>query len=319
MYGPRTIVRPLALSLATLAAACGADDVEGPGGDTEIGDSDGGSMSGNPTGSPTGDPSGNDGGTTGNSTDETDSNAADGSGTGSPEPEGFDDEFDDPATLSQWTRLHETEGEDAPYSTLDVSMTSDGRLTMTPTAGGWYGDFSGPFLYKDLSGDFVVEVTVSADRVGSPGSPPTGLYNSAGLMVRDPASSSGSENWIIHNVGNQSLEVGLSSEGKTTTNSNSVLDLTPVSGMTAGMLRICRVGSEFILARQLDGEDAWMVTNSYNRSDMPGALQVGLMTNGWNSNGTEPDLGASPDVVGTFEYIRMWRPDGAGDCTATAE
>jgi hypothetical protein len=50
---------------------------------------------------------------------------------------------------------------------------------------------------------------------------------------------------------------------------------------------------------------------------MPNELQVGMMVNGWNSNGSTPDLGLVPDVVGTFDYIRLWRPDaGAASCTA---
>jgi regulation of enolase protein 1 (concanavalin A-like superfamily) len=235
--------------------------------------------------------------------------------TTDPDPGAFDDEFDDPATLSNWTRLHEVEGDPAPYSSLDIDGTNAGQLTIIPNAGGWFDDYDGTFLFKPMSGDFVVEVSVTASQQGAPSSPPDMLYNSAGLMVRDPASGDGSENWVIHNVGRQSMQIGVATEGKTTQNSNSSLQLTP--GTFSGRLRLCRVGSRFLLARQLSDESSWTQTNAYDRTDMPNDVQLGMMVNGWNSNGGQPDLDLDPDVVATFDYIRMWRPESGEDsCTA---
>ena len=231
-----------------------------------------------------------------------------------PDFEGFSDEFDDPATLERWTRRHEAEGGAVPYATLDIGQTHAGRLTIVPTAGGWFNDFDGPFLYKPVEGDFVVEVQVWAQSLSSPGQAPMNLYNSGGLMVRDPDHGDGNENWIIHNVGRQSMEVGVATEGKTTTDSSSVLELIP--GTWSGRLRICRLGSAFILTRMLDDENTFTQTHRYERADMPQMVQLGLMANGWNSNGSMPDFDVEPDVEASFEYIRLWRPDSEADCTA---
>jgi hypothetical protein len=236
--------------------------------------------------------------------------------SGDVDPEGFDDEFDDPSTLTNWQRLHELEGDGPPYELLDIDETTAEQLTVIPFAGGWYADFDGTFLFKMMSGDFVVETSVAANRRGQDGGPPERLYNSAGLMARDPSSTDGRENWVIHNVGRQSMEVGVATEGKTTVDSQSTLMLTP--GTWSGRLRLCRVGDRFVLARRLSDETEWTQTQAYERPDMPDQIQLGMMVNGWNSNGGSPDFDLDPDVVATFDYIRLWRPD-AGEASCTAE
>jgi hypothetical protein len=104
------------------------------------------------------------------------------------------------------------------------------------------------------------------------------------------------------------------SEGKTTVGSQSTLEL--VDGPFHGRLRICRVGSAIVLARMLDGETVWRVMNRYDRGDMPEDLQVGMIVNGWNSSGPEPDLSRAPDVEATFDYVRFAVPDGEAGCVA---
>lgn len=250
-------------------------------------------------------------GTTGGSDSDPSGSGSEGTGQGSGE---FSDEFDDPATLADWTRRHEAEGGPAQYTTLDISETNEGQLTIIPTAGGWFNEFDGPFLYKMVEGDFILETQVVAESRQSPGEPPMNLYNSAGLMVRDPEHGPGSENWVIHNVGRQSLEMGVATEGKTTTNSTSILELVP--GTNSGRLRICRIGADVILARMLADENTFTETHRYVRGDMNGELQVGLMVNGWNSNGSMPDTDIEPDVIGRFDYVRLSQPQSEADCFA---
>ena len=224
----------------------------------------------------------------------------------------FSDEFDDASTLGQWTRGHEDEGRDAQYSTLDVDESTAGALTIVPTRDGWFGDFDGPLLFKEVSGDFVIKTLVQAGSTSDPATAPMNLFNSAGLLVRDPDHQPGVENWIMHNLGFQAEFVG--SEGKTTVNSESMLTLVP--GPNRGRLRLCRTGDRFILARRLDGESAFMQTHEFNRADLPDTLQVGLVANGWNSGGLEPDLSITPDLRATFDYIRLWTGASEADCLA---
>lgn len=226
---------------------------------------------------------------------------------------GLSDEFDDPATLPRWRRWHEVVGVDARHELLDIDQTNPGMLTLRPRAGGWFGGFEGPLLYKMLRGDFLVETSVQAAKVGDPGAPPDEAFNSAGLMVRDPAHGEGQANWIMYNVGRQQDD-RVATEGKTTVDSQSTLEL--VDGANGGRLRICRLGSSFILARQLEGESQFTVTQRYDRSDLPGDVQVGMIANGWNSSEPQPDLSRTPDLEGTFDYVRFSVPSGEDACTA---
>lgn len=232
---------------------------------------------------------------------------------GLPASDALSDEFDDAGTLSSWRQWHQVAGTDRPYELLDIGRTNAGMLTLQPKAGGWFGGNEGPLLYKMVEGDFVVETWVSAAKFGDPGSPPDEQFNSAGLMARDPVTGDGRDNWIMFNVGRQE-GARVATEGKTTVNSQSTLEL--VDGPRQGRLRICRVGSTFVLARRMEGEGAFTVMHRYERSDLPEALQVGMVATGWNSAEPQPDLSRTPDITGAFDYVRFSKPEGEADCTA---
>ena len=217
------------------------------------------------------------------------------------------DEFNDPSTLARWTVREEAEGD--PPATERVAI-ADGRLQLIPTAGGWFGDWVGALLFKTVSGDFIVETHVTASSRTNPDAAPGLPFNSGGLLVRDPASVPGDQSWIAHNVGYQSASVA--TEGKTTVSSQSMLFL--VDGIHHGRLRVCRIGDMFVLARQLDDESAWTETHRFERPDLPAQLQVGMMANGWNSTGADPDLGLTPDVDVSFDYVRFHLAADEGDC-----
>lgn len=231
---------------------------------------------------------------------------------GEPVSDALSDEFDDASTRSRWRLWQDVSGEDPRHELLDIDQTHPGMLTIRPRAGGWYAEHEGPLLYKLVDGDFLVETWVAASKVGDPDAPPDQPYNSAGLLVRDPNHAPGRDNWVMYNVGRQDGRVA--SEGKTTVDSQSVLEL--VEGARQGRLRICRLGSQLVLARQLDGEAAFTVTQRYDRGDLPGTLQVGTIVNGWNSLGPEPNLDVAPDLEATFDYVRFSRPTTEADCTA---
>lgn len=218
------------------------------------------------------------------------------------------DEFDDPS-LEGWMWRHEVEGTQAQWSRREVM---GGVLEIEPTTSGWYGDYDGPFMFKLIEGDFVLETIVVVDDRDEPGSAPDELFNSAGLLVRRPDHGPGAENWVMHNLGMQNGEVA--TEGKTTVDSTSVLTLFP--GVRNGRLRVCRIGQDIELARWLDDEDAWNVTHVFPRADFPETLQVGLVVNGWNSGGPQPDLTRDPDLLARFGYARFWTPADFNACTA---
>lgn len=230
---------------------------------------------------------------------------------GTPVSDSLSDELDDPATLSRWRQWHQVQGDDPPYDLLDLAQTNPGRLTLRPKAGGWYGSYQGPLIYKMVRGDFRVETWVSAAKLGNPDAPPDEQFNSAGLLARDPEHGPGHDDWVMVNTGRQLGEL-VGSEGKTTVGSQSTLEL--VEGSFRGRLRICRVGSVFVLARMLEGETQWRVLNRYERGDLPEDLQVGMVATAWNTSDVEPELGRAPDVEATFDYVRFAVPASEAGC-----
>ena len=238
----------------------------------------------------------------------------------SPEPAGapasqagLSDEFDDASTLSNWRIWHKVKGVDATHDLLDISTSHDGMMTLRPKAGGWYADNESPFIYKMIRGDFMVEIQVNAAHRERADDPPDEQFNSAGMMARDPASVPGRANWVMFNTGRQ-LGEQVASEGKTTVNSESTLEL--IDGPHHGLLRMCRVGAALVLARQLDGETSFSVVHRFDRSDLPTDLQVGLVAGAWNTSAENPDTSRTPDLEATFDYIRFSAIATEADCTA---
>jgi hypothetical protein len=209
------------------------------------------------------------------------------------------DEFDDASSLECWARREVVEGTPAQYELLDVDTTVPGQLVIEPTGSGWYDDDEGPFLYKELTGDFVVEVEAAALDEGDLVSAPSEPFHSAGLLARDPSSDQGTQDWVMYNLGRQEMFVG--SEGKTTLSSMSVLTLLP--GEHRGLLRMCRDGADIRLLRRLEGDAAWVEEHVYPRPDLPATLQVGLVINAWPPGG-----GDARNLHARFGYVRFGDP-----------
>lgn len=222
------------------------------------------------------------------------------------------DELDDPGTLSRWRQWDEVEGETRTEH-LDVAESTAGMLTLRPRAGGWYGSYRGPLIYKMVKGDFRVETWVSAHKLGNVEVPPDEQFNSAGLLARDPEHGPGHDDWVMVNVGRQ-LGALVGSEGKTTVGSQSTLEL--VEGAFRGRLRMCRVGGVVIVARMLEGESEWRVLNRFERGDLPESLQVGMVATGWNTGEEQPELSRVPDLEARFDYVRFAGVGSEADCTA---
>lgn len=306
---------PLALSLIALAIvlpACGGDDSGGAGGSTSTStggsDTGGGHSGGGHTGGS------HSGGTTtgGAHTGGTQSGGTGGQsgGAGGDDLSALDDELDDPTTLSDWKLLHQELGLPAPYDTLDIDTTVPGKLAISPTVSAWYMEDMATFLYKEVTGDFVVEVDAAAYKKNTASSAPTEIFNSAGLLVRDPASGAGTQRWVMYNIGYQQDFLGV--EGKVTQSSQSELILIPTSGQHAGRLRICRVDGAVHMLRRLPGDQAWTETHTFPGTfqtptfTFPDTVQVGFIDNAYTV----------ADVRAEFDYIHFRRVTTSTDCSA---
>jgi hypothetical protein len=265
---------------------------------------------------------------------------------------GLSDEFDDSSSIADWQRVNEVEGWNADQlRQWDVNQTQAGRMTMTPETVVWYGSWRGPMTFKEVTGDFVfttqVHVTDRDDVGGSDADdvPGDGQYSLGGVMIRTPRDitnpetdwTSGSladdgtndgENYVFLSLGYGALANEFSLEVKTTRNSNSQLELTPL-GQDASVINVqtARIGTDVFTLYQRPGEE-WQVHRRYSRPDMPETIQVGLVTyTDWDKandfdpfyhNGnvlTEdgfnptPNQPFNPDLVAGFEYARYVRPD----------
>jgi hypothetical protein len=226
---------------------------------------------------------------------------------------GLSDEFDDPATLAtRWRWRQAVEGGPPQTAVFDVNASHPGMLSIQPLTSGWFGVYSGPFLYQHVRGDILLEVEVFAGRVGLLDAAPTRPYNSAGIVVRDPVHGRNADNWLMVNIGHQAEFVG--TETKTTVDSQSVLILDEAPHR--GRLRLCRVGSTYVMGRFLTNDEAWTEIRRYERPDLPDEVQLGLVTNGWNSLVAEPNPNVAPDLFARFGYARFRRPAGLDDCLA---
>lgn len=189
------------------------------------------------------------------------------------------DEFDDEATLGNWKWFHEAEGWANMIRTVDVNRTNKGNLYLEPSTSGWFEDFQGTFLFKEVTGNFLATTRLKVS--GKNGELPTALWSLAGLMVREPRAMKKenwqpkNENWLFFTVGIAEPAGQLMFETKSTVNSRSNLKLRPAkTGWVE--LGIARVRSAFVLLYRYDGETKWQVQERFHRRDLGHTLQIGI-------------------------------------------
>lgn len=247
---------------------------------------------------------------------------------------GLSDEFDNPATLSNWNRVYQVEGWGVDQlEQWDINQSNAGRMTMMPHTSSWFEEWRGVQAYKQVTGDFVVTTDVEPTGRSGTGAPNT-QYSLAGIMVRTPRPemqngradwTPNGQNYIFLSMGAASQPGSYQFEVKNTLNSNSQLEVS--NGGSRARIQIARIGSAFIVLRQIDN-GAWEVHRRYTRADMPQTLNVGLTTyTDWppcqqagyeyhNTNlltGAVPRLAggtvqANPDLIARFDYVRYRRP-----------
>jgi regulation of enolase protein 1 (concanavalin A-like superfamily) len=228
--------------------------------------------------------------------------------TPSPTPiSGFSDEFTNSGTISNWTSRQVVEGGVNQIATWNINSTVPGNMVLIPASNNvaWYNGLVGPFIYKNVTGDFVISLRVNAHSFINPASAPGQIYNAGGLLVRNPASVSGAQNWIEMAVGNHESANGLVTVN---TINSAAPNLAPIAGVTNTSIRICRIGSVFRLYTSADNEQTWDQSASFTRSDLPSTLQVGMVVVAANASG-------NPDIQADFDYIRGIVPTSVSDCT----
>lgn len=269
---------------------------------------------------------------------------------------GLSDEFADAASINNWSEVNQTEGWGARGAQLNqwtVNANGDGQMVMQPHTVVWYGDWRGPLVYKEVTGDFVVTTRMTItdrDNVGGSDAdnvPGDGQFSLGGLMIRTPRAitngaadwqpgsgvedgTNNGENYVFLSMDYTSGSNNFSFEVKTTRNSNSVLEITPLAQTPNEVeLRIARVGNSIIALHRRVGEANWTVHRRYSRPDMPATMQVGMVTySDWEKandlapvvhNGSvlapgqivdpSPFQPFNPDLTASFGYTRFARPD----------
>lgn len=232
--------------------------------------------------------------------------------------ERLSDEFNDTASLQQWSLFHAAEGYPNKIKSVGVNQ---GKLELQPKASGWYADYQAPFLFKTITGNFDVRTKVKVSGANS--TLPTVDWSLAGLMVRQPKQTNKEtwrprqENWLFITTGIAEQTDLPVFEVKSTNNSLSNLKLRP--GKTGWVeLRIVRVEAAFILLARYEGE-AWQILERFYRPVMMGPLQVGLNAySSWNAVPqqiksdpklfNETVLDTPSDLLLQVDYIRFKRP-----------
>jgi Protein of unknown function (DUF1349) len=236
------------------------------------------------------------------------------------------DEFSDTANLASWKNPSAVEGWPSQIQKLVVNATSPGALYLVPYTSTWFEDYHGVFLYKEVTGDFMVTTRIKA--IGKHSAVPISAFSLTGVMARAPRDgltvatwTPGRENWVFITTG-----VGHAVEGtpqiETKTTVNSVSDLRLIPSVTDWLdLRIVRVGQTFVMLYRLPGE-SWTLSRCFDRPDLPQRLQVGLNaytdwepinSQFYNNEGafnrtllTGPQT--HPDLIVRDDYIRFSRP-----------
>ena len=195
------------------------------------------------------------------------------------------DEFDG-TTLTGWSTM---DGD--VTSGTDTASLANRMLTITSAQASWVRAERAFYLWKPVSGDFVVTTRIHVHGMATP--TPTADWSLAGLLVRRaPAGASRDENWLGWTTGGVAGTQVF--ERKTTRHAVSILNL--LQAQTGWVeLRIARIGPRFLLLHRYDG-GAWSLDYAYWRPDLPTTLQAGIdAQSGWQD--TKADLVADVDFV----------------------
>jgi hypothetical protein len=185
---------------------------------------------------------------------------------------------------------------------VDIGIENDSLILTLKYRALWFMNQRGVLFHKPVSGDFKITANVYAAKSSDPSRPPggDGSVQLGGLMARD--GSGGLENYVFIVVGDDSN--GLSVETKNTVDGASEYD-GPSWGSAEAELRLCRSGQIFKLyKRHIGAGEPWLLTKTFERSDLPDTLQVGV--NIYTDN--------TPDLRVRFEQLRIEPISAETDC-----
>lgn len=223
------------------------------------------------------------------------------------------------------------------------------KLSIVPDGSGigWFSDSNGTFLYKDVTGNFMIETEVEIRRIDNMPKYPKAQFSSGGLLIRNPHSKKYNENWLMYNIGYQNSFFGR--EIKATREANgfrldptyfmgykslSTLYLIPTEGVTSTKIRIARVNNEIRCFHFCD--EQWLEevpTNQMevmgngvkypvenfndkkfrpNQLNLPDNVQVGIIANP-GMNVKKPFL-KYRDAYMLFSYVLIEKINGFEEC-----
>src|SRR5262249_6931871 len=110
-------------------------------------------------------------------------------------------------------------------------------------------------------------------------------------------------NYVFNHVGWEGTRSTI--EVKTTVNSASTW-FNPTYTANEAEVRICRVGATFYTYYRAIGATAWILHQTFVRTDLPSVLHVGPEMSA---------LPAPPDMVATYDYVHFGNVASVNDCT----
>ncbi|GEM48319.1 DUF1349 domain-containing protein [Deinococcus cellulosilyticus] len=245
----------------------------------------------------------------------------------------LNDEFNRADSLVQWQRHDVVEGWPSQWKALDIHTTSPGHLYIEPLTSGWYAGYRAPFLFKEVTGDFVVTTRLKVEGRG--GGVPQRMYSLMGLMAREPHPEvtpetwkEEEENWVFLTTGTTEPAGQPHWEVKTTVQGHSTLQVAqaPTGWVEVALLR---KGAAFLFLQRQDG-GTWTVHQRYLRPDLPATLQVGIIAyTDYNTlrnvmgpphtRRTDPRVynnrvyEGTPDLKGWVDWVHFKRPQVSSD------
>ncbi|MGH7461276.1 MAG: nuclear transport factor 2 family protein, partial [Longimicrobiales bacterium] len=192
------------------------------------------------------------------------------------------DEFDNAARRGEWTQHHEVEGWSNKLRRSEIGAS--GTLVLEPHTSIWYFDYTGPFQYKEIEGDFMV--TTRLRVTGTSADYPQSVFSMAGLMVRRPRPDvpftsddkwpKDRENYIFVITGTTDSAGVAILETKSAVRSSPLVKHYPLAQKGWLELRIVRLSRSLIVLYRPDGGD-WIVHERFYRPDLPAKVQVGMV------------------------------------------
>lgn len=204
-----------------------------------------------------------------------------------------------------------------------VSVESGQLVFETPETFYWFHQQKGVFMYKNLTGDFLVVADVEVEEGAAPGLP-ADEGAGAGLMVRHPDSAAhteGNQRWMSIHRGARMAVPNVSASWSWTDGDGSA----PAEGQqifATGKVALCRTAAGVSLwskdAETWKNRDDLLVGLSAGFA-LPDQVQVGLFVYAYNVDEGLENLPSPAGVKGVFKYVRQYEPGGSCDPGAHGE